>query len=106
MKRIARTARTLASAGAFVALGVAFQAQAQAQAGADPDIDRAPSGEAMTFDLFVMRPLGLVGTVAGAAVYIVSLPFDVLTWNFAEPARRLIGEPARFTFTRALGDLD
>ncbi len=100
MKRIAVT---LAAA----ALGLAAQAQAQAQAATpDPVIDRAPSAEAMTFDLFVMRPLGLVGTVAGTAIFIVALPFELLTWNIQEPARRLVGEPARFTFTRPLGDLN
>lgn len=104
MKRMVRKARTLAHAGAIAALSFALQAQAAPNI--DPVIDRAPSGEAMTFDLFIMRPLGLVGTLAGTAVYIVSLPFDVLTWNFSEPARRLIGEPAKFTFTRPLGDLN
>ena len=91
---------------AAAALAVAAQA-AQAQAAApEPVIDRAPSAEAMTFDLFVMRPLGLVGTIAGTAIFIVALPFELVTWTFQEPARRLVGEPARFTFTRPLGDLD
>jgi len=88
---------------AAAALGFALQAGA---ASPEPVIDRAPSAEAMTFDLFIMRPLSLVGTVAGAAVYLVALPFNLVAWNLEEPARRLVGEPAKFTFTRALGDLD
>ena len=95
-------ARTLARAAAIAALGFS----AQALAAPDAVIDRAPSGEAMTFDLFIMRPLGLVGTLAGTAIFIVTLPFDLLTWNVADPVRRLVGEPAKFTFTRPLGDLD
>lgn len=71
-----------------------------------PQVDRAPSGEAMAFDLFVMRPLSLVGTIAGAAIFVVSIPFDLVAWNLSDPARRLVGEPAAFTFTRPLGDLD
>lgn len=70
------------------------------------DRDRAPSAEAMTLDLVVMRPLSLVGTVLGTAVYIVALPINAITLNFYDPARRLIIEPAEFTFTRELGDLD
>lgn len=79
---------------------------APAQAADEPVIDNAPSAEAMTFDLFIMRPLSLVGTVVGTAVYIVALPFNVLTLNLAEPGRRLVVEPAKYTFTRDLGDLD
>lgn len=77
------------------------------QAGAaDEQIDTAPSAEAMTFDLFVLRPLALACTVVGTAVYIVALPFNILTLNVIEPGRRLVVEPAKFTFTRDLGDLD
>lgn len=96
----------LARSFAAVAAVVALTCSAAALAAPDPVIDRAPSAEAMTFDLFVMRPLGLVGTLAGTAVFIVTLPFDVLTWNVSDPARRLVVEPAKFTFTRPLGDLD
>jgi len=68
-------------------------------------IDDAPSAEAMTFDLFIMRPLSLAATVAGTAIYIVALPFNLLTLNLAEPGRRLVVEPAKYTFVRDLGDL-
>lgn len=80
-------------------------ASAQASA-AESVVDDAPSAEAMTFDLFIMRPLSLVGTVVGTAVYIVALPFNLLTLNLAEPGRRLVVEPAKYTFVRDLGDLD
>jgi hypothetical protein len=96
-----RLSRTFAHAAAAALLALATQVQA-----ADPQIDTAPSAEAMVFDLFIMRPLSLVGTVAGTAVYIVSLPFNILTLNLAEPGRRLVVEPARYTFVRDLGDLD
>ena len=85
----------------IAALAAATQAQAYG-----PVIDEVPSAEAMTFDLFIVRPLGLVGTVAGVAVYVVALPINLLTFNLAAPARRLIVQPAKFTFTRALGALD
>lgn len=69
-------------------------------------IDEVPSAEAMTFDLFIVRPLGLVGTIAGTVVYIVALPINLLTFNLADPARKLIIQPINFTFTRDLGALD
>ena len=69
-------------------------------------IDEVPSAEAMTFDLFIVRPLGLVGTIAGTVVYIVALPINLLTLNLADPARKLILQPINFTFTRDLGALD
>jgi hypothetical protein len=77
-----------------------------ARAADESVIDNAPSAEAMTFDLFIMRPLSLVGTVVGTAIYIVALPFNLVTLNLAEPGRRLVVEPAKYTFTRELGNLE
>ena len=88
------------------ALAAAVWLLMSAAQAADVPVDRAPTAEAMAFDLFIMRPLGLVGTVAGTAIYIVSLPFDAVAGNVSEPARRLVGEPLKFTFTRPLGDLN
>ena len=80
---------------------------AAAPASEDPfEPDTAPTAEQMTVDLIVVRPLSLIGTVAGTAVYIVALPFNILTLNVVEPGRRLVVEPAKYTFTRDLGDLD
>lgn len=96
-----RLIKFIAHAAAAAALLVTVQAQAY-----DNVIDDTPSGEAMAFDLVVVRPLSLVGTVVGAVIFVVALPINLLTFNFADPARRLIIEPAKFTFTRDLGALD
>lgn len=96
-----RRTRILAQAVAVAALTFAAHAGAY-----DQVIDETPSAEAMTFDLFIVRPLGLAGTIVGTAVYFVALPVNLLTFNLADPARRLIIEPAKFTFVRDLGDLD
>lgn len=63
-------------------------------------------GEKMVLDAIVLRPIGLVTTVAGAAIYTVSLPFSLMGGN--EPAARenLVKEPARYTFKRPLGELE
>ena len=63
-------------------------------------------GEKMVFDAVILRPVGLVTTVAGAAIYTVSLPFSLLGGNENEAREYLINDPARYTFKRPLGDLD
>lgn len=65
--------------------------------------DSAPSAIGMAADLFIARPLGLAATVLGTGVFVVALPFALISGNVADPARRLIAEPAEFTFTRPLG---
>ena len=96
-----RQSRFLAVIAAATVLSWSAQSPAY-----DQVIDETPSGEAMTFDLLVVRPLSLVGTLVGVAVYIVALPINAITLNFEDPARRLILEPAKYTFARDLGDLD
>lgn len=66
---------------------------------------KSATAEGMIFDLLALRPLGLVATVVGGAVYIVSLPFSLAGGNAAQAGWELVGEPAQFTFVRPLGDL-
>jgi hypothetical protein len=98
-----KTRRLIAHAAAVAALSL-LSLQAQAQSASV--IDDTPTAEAMTFDLFIVRPLGLLGTVVGTAIFIVALPVELITFDFADPARRLVVEPAKFTFTRDLGALE
>jgi len=98
-----RPVRFLAHAVAVASLALC----AAAPASEDPfEPDTSPTGEQMALDLVIVRPLSLVGTVLGTAVFIVALPINALTLNFSDPARRLILEPAKYTFVRPLGDLD
>jgi hypothetical protein len=60
----------------------------------------------MMFDLVVLRPLGLVATVVGTAFFVVSLPFSILGGNTGEAAKKLMVEPAKYTFSRPLGAED
>jgi len=62
------------------------------------------SAGAMTADLLLVRPVGIVACVLGSAVFVVSLPFSLLGGNSGESAQKLVAEPAKFTFTRPLGD--
>jgi hypothetical protein len=62
------------------------------------------SGGKMTADIFLLRPAGFVATVAGSAIYIISLPFSALGGNHEEAFDKLVKEPAKYTFERPLGD--
>lgn len=66
-------------------------------------IDESPNEWAMAGDLLVARPIGVVLTAGGAAVWLVSLPFTLLAGNASEAAGTLIGGPAETTFMRCLG---
>lgn len=62
------------------------------------------SAEAMAADLLIVRPLGIVATVVGCAIFIVSYPFSALGGNTKVACQKLVKDPAKFTFKRALGD--
>lgn len=64
-----------------------------------------PSGGAMLLDAVVVRPLGLCATVLGAVGWVVTLPFSALGGNVDEATKNLVVDPAKFTFSRPLGDL-
>lgn len=66
-------------------------------------IDESPNAFAMVGDLLVARPLGAVITVGGAAVWVVGLPFTLVTGHAGEAADTLIGGPFEETFLRCLG---
>ncbi|MFT5351564.1 MAG: hypothetical protein ACI9MF_002387 [Gammaproteobacteria bacterium] len=61
------------------------------------------SAEKMAADVIFIRPLGLVGTAVGSVVYVVSLPFTLLGGNAGEAGKKLVVEPASYTFARPLG---
>lgn len=60
--------------------------------------------DAAFFDVILGRPVGLAATVAGSVAFVVSLPFAATSGSIKPTADALVGRPARFTFTRPLGD--
>ena len=62
-----------------------------------------PTGAAMGFDLIVLRPLGIVATVGGAVLFVISSPFSALGGNIDEAADKLVSAPFNYTFNRPLG---
>jgi hypothetical protein len=70
----------------------------------DDFVDSDPSAGAMVFDFILVRPGGAVATAAGAAAFVVTLPFSLLGWNVGTAAEKLLADPIKFTFFRPLGD--
>lgn len=96
--------KTIKALGLACAMALAA-AQAPAQAPVEA-YDDTPSAGAMAFDLVIVRPLGVVATVAGTGLFLLDLPLSILRGKPPEEsARRFIVEPARFTFARDLGRL-
>ena len=62
------------------------------------------SGEAMVADTLIARPIGLLTTVVGSAIYVISLPFSLLGGNEEMAREKLVKEPASYTFKRPLGE--
>lgn len=63
-------------------------------------------GIATPADVLIVRPLGVVATVVGTAIFIVSLPFSAPAGSIGKVAEELVLTPARFTFKRPIGDFN
>lgn len=82
--------------------GDGMQASVMVSEQPDAAVDR-PSAATMTVDALLVRPLGLVATILGAGIFVVSLPFSALGGNVGEAGRALVVAPAKMTFSRPLG---
>ncbi|PMR67560.1 hypothetical protein [Halomonas heilongjiangensis] len=89
----------VATALALVTLLGSTPALSQAQ----QRLEAQPSGGAMVADALIARPLLLVATLGGTAVFLVSLPFSALGGNVGPAAEALVKTPAEATFRRCLG---
>lgn len=68
---------------------------------------RGPADPGYMFvDLVLARPAGLVATVAGSVIFVVALPFSLLGSNTDETWESLVVSPAKFTFTRPVGEFE
>lgn len=104
MRTIRSTAKiyTLATAVSLTCLAFAGSAT-----GAEYDYgvnSTNPSSGLMFLDL-VSRPLTAAATVAGAGVWVVTLPFSLVGGNAGEAAKTLVAEPFTYTFARPLGHM-
>ena len=60
----------------------------------------------MLFDLFFLRPLGIISCGIGFAATIVGAPFIAGRKNAREIGDALLNEPGNFTVIRPLGQID
>jgi len=66
-------------------------------------IEEKPSALAMTGDAIFVRPVMIVTTVIGGAIFLVSSPFAALGGNIGESFEQLVGKPFNTAFVRCLG---
>lgn len=64
------------------------------------------AGADMLADAFIVRPISLFGSIVGAAFFIVTLPFTLVTQSTGEAAKELVANPLEYTFNRPLGDFE
>lgn len=97
------TKRSLAVVMAVVVVftTTGFSAFAQGQ-----NLQEETTAEGIIVDFTLLRPLGIVATVVGTGFFIASLPFSVPTGSTGMAFRKLVAEPAAFTFARPLGKVD
>lgn len=67
--------------------------------------DEDASAAKMIVDVLVARPLGLIATAVGIAVFVIAFPFSAAGGNTEAAYQKLILKPAKYTFERPLGDL-
>jgi hypothetical protein len=93
-------------AAAFATAGLALTLALPARADRVAETSMEPSEVPVIFDIAVMRPIGLLTCVVGAAFYLVPVaPIVALTrpTEIAKPLGPLVGVPLRFTFKDPLG---
>lgn len=102
MKGMAEAAMTTLKAASLAGLLMLPQ-MTLAQSNPYGVVQEDPSALAMIGDAVVVRPLGLVFTVVGAAAFLVTLPFSALGGNVGQAGDTLVAGPFRTTFDRCLG---
>ena len=64
------------------------------------------TAEGMIVDFALLRPMGIISTAVGMVFFISSLPFSGPTGSIGIAFRKLVAEPASFTFVRPLGEVN
>jgi hypothetical protein len=91
---------------AFAAISCVASMAGSAPAAAQETYPRDTDSGAMAADLIFVRPVSLVSSVVGAAIFVVTLPFTLPSRSAAESGRVLVTRPLEYTFNRRLGDFD
>jgi hypothetical protein len=73
---------------------------------AEPSKDHARSNAtagAIVGDLILIRPVLVSLTILGSCCFVATLPFTLIGRNTTHAAKKLVVEPAQYTFTYPLG---
>ena len=62
------------------------------------------SATSVITDMILLRPVGLASLGVGTAMYIVSLPFALITRSHGTTVKVLVKEPFKFVFVRPVGE--
>jgi hypothetical protein len=63
-------------------------------------------GDAIIFDMVLLRPFGILACGLGIAASAAATPFALTSRSENEVLKGLVAEPLGYTFRRPLGDLD
>jgi hypothetical protein len=99
MKNARKTMIAILVVAALVAVPFGEAALAQFR----PDA-KEPDAVAMMIDVVPVRVLSFCGMVIGTAFFLVTIPVSYFAGSHEEAAEKMIAEPARYTFTRPLGE--
>jgi hypothetical protein len=64
-----------------------------------------PTSGEMFADAFVARPLTLVASVAGAAAWVLTLPFTLPSGSAGDTGKAWVMDPLEYTFVRPVGEM-
>ena len=64
------------------------------------------SAESIIADGLLLRPAGVLATIVGSALFVVTLPFSIPTRSVDKAAQKLVVDPAKYTFVRPLGQVE
>jgi hypothetical protein len=65
-----------------------------------------PTGEALLFDLALLRPAGLVAMGVGAVLGVFTYPMAQITHSEDRYDQKLFVEPYEYTFVRPMGEME
>ena len=72
----------------------------------EKEYEKDATMEGIIVDFVFLRPMGIVSTALGTGFLFASLPFSVTTGSLGVAFKKLVAEPAIFTFARPLGDVN
>ena len=63
------------------------------------------SATSVITDMLLLRPVGIASLGVGTAMYIVALPFALITKSHGTTFKVLVKEPFEFVFVRPVGEV-